>query len=369
MILPAVMFVLVVLAVTVVGFEKPDKISSKQVKATDVLKSWNVKGKAYKDFTSYIKKVTKKGSKNYIPVKDRIAVFDMDGTLISETTPFYVEWMMFFYRVLEDKDYKAPKEIYDFVKDVAAPAAYAGTVTDEIDAKFSIYQAKVYEGMTIAEYRDFVLEFLKQPVKGHKNMTYEQSFYQPMKEVVTYLKKNNFTVYVVSGADRETCRTAVHKALGIEENHVIGSDSRWDASRQGEKNGQSYTMSTDEDVVRGSLVIKNLSMNKVSAIVREIGKQPVLAFGNSGGDTSMGVYTTSKNPYPSKAFMLMCDDLKRDFGDQEKADKMKEMTKNYGWTAISMKNDFKTIYGKKVVRYANKPEFKMPTDNTVKPAA
>ena len=67
--------------------------------------------------------------------------------------------------------------------------------------------------------------------------------------------------------------------------------------------------------------------------------------------------------------MLMCDDLVRDFGNQEKADKMKDITKKYGWTAISMKNDFKTIYGKKVARYTNKPEFKMPTDNTAKTAA
>ena len=106
------------------------------------------------------------------------------------------------------------------------------------------------------------------------------------------MKKNDFIVYAVSGADRETCRIAVHKVLGIEENHVIGSDSRWDASNQGEKDGEFYTMSQEEDVVRGSLIIKNLKMNKVSAIAREIGKQPILAFGNSSGDTSMGVYSS-----------------------------------------------------------------------------
>ena len=91
-------------------------------------------------------------------------------------------------------------------------------------------------------------------------------------------------------------------------------------------------------------------MNKVSLIARQIGRQPVLAFGNSGGDTSMLNYTVQKNKYKSAAFVLLCDDLDRELGNQKKADSMAKSAKDNGWITVSMKNDFKTIYGDNVKR-------------------
>ena len=95
-------------------------------------------------------------------------------------------------------------------------------------------------------------------------------------------------------------------------------------------------------------------MNKVSVIMREIGQQPVLSFGNSSGDSSMANYVISKNPYPSLAFMLCCDDLERENGNLSKAEKMENSCKQYGWIPISMKNDWKTIYGPEVKRISDK---------------
>ena len=91
-------------------------------------------------------------------------------------------------------------------------------------------------------------------------------------------------------------------------------------------------------------------MNKVSLLARELGKKPVLSFGNSTGDTSMAVYVTSDNPYRSEAFMLVADDDVRDYGNPEKAEELRKKWEDYGWTVISMKNDFSTIYGEDVKR-------------------
>ena len=97
-------------------------------------------------------------------------------------------------------------------------------------------------------------------------------------------------------------------------------------------------------------LIKNLQMNKVTTIVQEIGVQPVLAFGNSSSDASMLNYTIYNNSYKALAFMLMCDDLKREYGNEQKAEKMREGCEKYGWICVSMRDDWKTIYGDHVKR-------------------
>ncbi|MBE6015037.1 MAG: hypothetical protein E7241_06700 [Lachnospiraceae bacterium] len=107
---------------------------------------------------------------------------------------------------------------------------------------------------------------------------------------------------------------------------------------------------SDKVVMGGQFFIKNLKMNKVTAIMQEIGKQPVLSFGNSSGDSSMAKYVTKDNKYKSMAFMLCCDDLVRENGNTEAAEKMVKMCSENGWNAISMKNDWKTIYKEGVTR-------------------
>ena len=122
------------------------------------------------------------------------------------------------------------------------------------------------------------------------------------------------------------------------------------ASHQGDKDGLDYLYEKNDEVVRGQFILKDVKMNKVSNIVREIGKQPVLAFGNSSGDSSMFNYTITGNKYKSLAFALLCDDTERELGNMQKAEKMLASCKKYGWIPVSMRNDFKTIYGDNVTR-------------------
>lgn len=329
--------------------EESKDTSQDKTAGAEVLEYWTDDSKPKAVLTEFVENAVNPDSDGFIPVENRIAVFDMDGTLLSETNPYYFEWMMFFHRVLDDENYTAPEEIKTFVTEVAKPAVYAGKVTDEIDTQFSKYQAQVYEDMSLEDYINYVQnEFMNLPVDGMENMTYGESFYMPMRNVVDYLQDNDFEVYVVSGADRYTTRAAVTKELGIPANHVIGSDTDVKGSKQGDEDGEFYTWNADEEVVRtGNLLKKNLKTNKVTAINREIGIQPVLAFGNSSGDESMALYTINDNEYPAEAFLILCDDETRDHGNKEKADKTKEMVEKDGFNAISMEQDWTTIYPEK----------------------
>ena len=91
--------------------------------------------------------------------------------------------------------------------------------------------------------------------------------------------------------------------------------------------------------------MKNLQMNKVSALIREIGVKPVLSFGNSHTDASMANYVIGGNKYRAAAFMVLCDDMKRENGNPKKAAAMKQSCEKSGWIPISMRDDWQTIYG------------------------
>lgn len=323
----------------------------------DVLVSWTDDSNTKKVLTEFVENAVDETSDGYIPEEDRIAVFDLDGTLISETNPYYFGFMLFFYRVLEDETYDAPEEIKTFAQDVCMPAMYAGELTSEINAQFSAYQNEVYAGMTLDDFKDLVNRWMKTEVHGQDGITYEESFFVPMKEVVEYLQDNDFMVYIVSAGNRLTSRYAVEDTLNIPVNQVIGSDVNLVATNQGDTEATSYVFQTDDEILRGSDTIsKSDKFAKVQSIALEIGKQPVLAFGNSGGDESMLLYTITNNQYPAEAFILMCDDTERDWGNEEKAETIKEMAEKDGFNAVSMKDEFVTIYGDNAKKAASKEE-------------
>ena len=132
---------------------------------------------------------------------------------------------------------------------------------------------------------------------------------------------------------------------------VIGSDESIVSSSQGDADGLEVQLQPGDKVITGGeFLTKDLQMNKVSVIAQEIGVQPVLAFGNSTGDSSMCDYVVNNNPYKSLAFMLCCDDLEREYGNESKAQKMYDISIEHGWIPVSMKNDWTTIYGDDVTK-------------------
>ena len=312
----------------------------------EYFQSWN-QCEALTALKAYVEDVTNPQSPNFISVEDRIATFDMDGTFVGELYPSYFENNMLEYRVLDDASYrdKAPKDvreaaqaIRDFVRNgKALPSGF-----DMIHARAA---AKAYAGMTIAEFDAYVKAYAALPANGFTGMTYGQSFYKPMLEVFDYLKDNGFTYYVVSGSDRFICRALVGN-IGIEPNRVIGMDVWFKSNSQGEVAGVNYTLNQKDYLVRtDSLIIKNLKTNKVLQISQEIGKVPVLSFGNSSGDQAMHNYCLSNTKHRSAAFMLIADDDARDHANREKALTLGQKWRENGYYVISMRDDFKTIYG------------------------
>lgn len=327
--------------------ESPD---NPQISGEEALSLWNDEARAKTELISYMEAITDENNPDYIPPERRIAVFDMDGTLCCETDPIYFDHMLYMHRVLNDPAYKATEEelatadkVFEYID--------TGKYPDGLDVEHGKGVASSFAGMTLKDFDLYVKEYRDTPTAGYDGMTKGEAFYKPMIQVVDYLNANDFTVYVVSGTDAFIARGLIDGTLNIPMNQIIGSDERVAATGQGDEDGLTYTYQSDDEVIlAGDFIVKTLKMNKVSSIVREIGLQPVLSFGNTSGDFAMATYTISNNPYRSLAFQLCCDDLERENGNLEKAEKMVQSCEENGYIPVSMKNDWKTIYGDGVTR-------------------
>ena len=339
---------------TVASEEAESAVSSDETEEEKaaVLTLWAEDAPARQELISYMEAITQEGGEEYIPPEDRIAVFDLDGTLFCETDPNYFDYCLLKHRVLEDPDYK--DRASDFEKEVAnkireqneTGKSFSGLEVDHGKAV-----ASAFAGMTLQEFFDYIQDFKEEPAPGYEGMKRGEGFYQPMLQVVDYLQENEFTVYIISGTDRFIVRGIVAGTLNLPAGQIIGSDETVVTRDQGDTDGLDYVFDDDDELVLGGeFLIKNLKMNKVAVIAQEIGQQPVLSFGNSTGDSSMAEYVTSHNPYKSLAFMLCCDDTERENGKPDKAEKMVSLCQEYDWVPVSMKNDWLTIYGEQVTR-------------------
>ena len=311
------------------------------ISGEEALSSWSSDSAARDALISYVSAVTEEGGEDYIPIKDRIAVFDMDGTLTCETYYTYYDTMMFIEYCLVDH----PEKVSDELKQIAA-SIKPGYIADENLARNF---ARAYAGMTMEEFYNYAVAFGQKKTESFNNMRYIDNFYIPMVELVKYLYDNGFTVYVISGTERTTTRAIVANSPirdYVTPNHVIGTAFEVkQAGHETEASNMDFKYENgDELVLTGGFIQKNLNGNKSIWIEREIGQRPVLAFGNSGSDTSMMNYTIdSRNPYRAQAYMIVADDDVREWGTQDWAAKSADYDAK-GYIPISMKNDFTQIY-------------------------
>ena len=306
--------------------------------------SWAQGSQSLKKLTDFVSAATDESSSSFIPVEDRLAVFDLDGTLMCETYPWCFEYMVFADYALNNPNYQAPEEVKSVAQEIVSSAW--GKKPEKMSTRQAQAGAIAYKGLTPAELEAYVTKFKESKAEGFSGMTRGQAWYKPMVEVFEYLQANDFDVYVVTATERNIVRAVVAGTLNIDPSHVIGTEYGYTAAGQGDEADGDYTFKVGDKVVfDGTYAGENAKTCKVDAIVREIGKQPVLAFGNSSGDTAMLNYALSENAHPSAAFMVLADDTEREYGNADDAAKDRESWEKSGFTVFSMRDDFATIYG------------------------
>ena len=236
-------------------------------KQQNAFQSWKENADPVTALKEYVEKVADEKSQYYIPVEDRIAMFDLDGTLYCETFPIYGEWLLFADYVLNTPGYQAPEHIRAVAEELLA-IEKAADIPSHMEETHIKAHAEAFAGMTIEDYYDVVEAYKSTVADGFSGMTRGEAFYLPMLEVVDYLLENNFIVYICSGTNRFTVRGLIDGVIDIPARQVIGTDFTIVASGQGEEMDMHYSYTEDDALLMGDTVItKNVKMSKVAQIL------------------------------------------------------------------------------------------------------
>lgn len=324
----------------VVGCESEKKEANKSTTVTeteDPLPSWN-EGETKSAIIKFIKETTTDSSAGYVPVKDRIAVFDNDGNLWSEQ-PLYFQVMFAIDRIKElapDHPEWKTKEPYKSILAGNIEKALAGGTESIVSLVMS-----THAGMTTDEFDKAVSDWLATARHPKTSMPYNEMIYQPMLELLNYLRANEYKTFIVSGGGVDFMRVWVEKAYGVPPHQVVGSSSKLKYVVQAD--------STPALVKLPELDFIDDKAGKPVGIHQYIGMRPVFASGNSDGDYEMLQYTTTGKGYPRFGLLLHHTDSVREFAyDREshvgRLSKALDDVVKYGWTVIDMKRDWKTVY-------------------------
>jgi hypothetical protein len=322
---------LIFATIAIIGFACSRPIHQNEIATADPLSEWN-EGKAKASILNFVKTVTDENHPDFVPVPDRVAVFDMDGTfLLEKPNPVNFDVVIrMLVKQMADNPSLAQKQPYKAIYD--QDWAYFDTLSEYGDnGLFSILR-KATAGFTEDQYRDYILDYFKTVTDKRFNKPYNQLVYVPMVQLFKYLQENQFEVYIVSGSDPGFTRTFCEDAAHIPSCNVIGTTilTKWIETDTG-----SYFIRMNEIVEP-----INDEGGKAVNILNKVGKVPVIAIGNSPGDYHMLEY--SKNSPISLQMIVNHDDSAREYVyDYEK---MKKMCRENGWQEISMKNDFKVIF-------------------------
>lgn len=305
----------------------------------DDLSLWEDSSTNKQAIIDYISDITNEQSPHYIPVEDRIAVFDADGTYYCEKgdfVPNYVARFIAEQRIKNDPTFSVSESTAESIK--------TGYIQQD-------QQIEIFAGLTDKQVMNFVQEFKKQPQPCFNNLTFGEAFYSPMLQLIKYLQENQFTIFVVSGTDMDVVRAMADGVLDLPPYQVTGSIVVEKASSEGDLDDASYSLDPSDYITRTSRYIKNDNFAKVVRILNTVAKEPVMAVGNSSGDISMMQYVSSNEKYKTFCMMIGHDDDEREFvyPTGEKLQSLENSIKKVGCHYVSMKNEFKEIFAKEGV--------------------
>jgi phosphoglycolate phosphatase-like HAD superfamily hydrolase len=305
--------------------------------AADPLPSWNDTAPK-KAITAFVEKVTKEGSPDFVPVPERIATFDNDGTLWAEQ-PIYVQLRFALDRV------KALAPQHPEWKTTAPFSKLLGTPKEEnvaVSEKELMEIVMVaHSGMTTEEFKKTVSDWITTAKHPKTGMLYTEMVYQPMLELLAYLRANGFKTFIVSGGGIEFMRPWTEKVYGIPPEQVIGSSGKLKFEM---RDGRPVLLKLPE------LDFIDDKAGKPVGIQSHIGRRPIAAFGNSDGDLQMLQWTTAGSG-ARLALIVHHTDAEREWAYDRKShigtlDKAWDEAVARGWTVVSMKDDWKTIFPK-----------------------
>jgi hypothetical protein len=304
-------------------------------RAADPLPSWN-DGASKKSIITFVEKVTKAGSPDFVPVPERIAVYDNDGTLWCEKSiPVQLYFMLDRVKTLAPShpEWRTNEPFASLLKGDLKSALAGGE-----HALLELAMA-THAGMTTVEFEKIVKDWIATAKHPKTGKLYTEMVYQPMLEVLAYLRANGFQNYIVSGGGIEFMRPWTEKVYDIPPGQVIGSSIK--------------TKFEMRDGVPVLVRLPELNFNddkggKPVGINQHIGRRPIAAFGNSDGDLQMLQYTGAGS---GARFCLYVhhDDADREYAyDRQpglaQLDKGLDEAAAKGWTVVSMKNDWKQVF-------------------------
>jgi hypothetical protein len=299
------------------------------------LPSWN-EGRAKQTIVEFVRAVTDRSSPNYVPPERRIATFDNDGTLWCEQ-PMYFQGFFVFDRVRslasrhpEWKERQPFRAILENDRKALLASGEKGLVEIVMTT---------HAGVTTEEFETIVKDWLATAKHPRFNRPFTDLVYQPMLELLAYLRENAFKTYIVSGGGIEFMRPWTEKVYGIPPEQVVGSSIKMKFEMRGGK--PVLVRLPDVDFIDDG-------PGKPVGIQKFIGRRPIAAFGNSDGDLQMLQWTAAGE---GSRFMLLLHhtDAEREWAYDRQSpvgrlDKALDEAQRRGWTVVDMKKDWKQVF-------------------------
>lgn len=291
--------------------------------AIEPLPSWNEEG-TRSALLAFVESVARPGRASFVSEPDRIAVFDLDGTLLCEK-PNYLGSLVAYARLREKAD--ADPGLLE------QPLYRAAHEHDETYLKrhYRDVYLESFKGETHAAYQAFAWNFMTRERHPRFGQPYSALFFAPMKELVGYLQEHAFRVFVVSTSNQEFIRSFSERCLGVPAEHVIGSMV---AVEPGEQPGTFLRQAA-------WLPPYNADRGKALRIRERIGRRPVFACGNGNGDLAM-LELADANPLPHLVTVIDHDDPEREY--EYHRERLLKAAEQKGWPVISMQRDFREVF-------------------------
>ena len=322
------------LAITLAGFTN--------TQAQDPLPSWN-DGAAKQAIVDFVKATTETGGANFVAPEERIATFDQDGTLWVEH-PMYSQVMYCFHRVgALVKEKPEFKDVEPFKTVISGDREAIGKLTMPDLEKILM---ATLTGMSTEQFQAEVKQWFAEAKDPRWHKPYNELTYQPMQEVLKYLRANGYKTYICTGGGQDFVRVYAEQTYGIPPEQIVGTMG---GTTYGyDKDGKPFLTKDPK------LLLNDNNGGKPEGIHLMIGRRPHAAFGNSPGDQQMLEYTKAGDG-ARLAMLVLHDDAKREYAygpAQGLADTkvgtfpqaLYDKAKKDGWTVISMKNDWKKIF-------------------------